>query len=184
MKWLKDLLKTKGIEITDEALADVQKEIPKYFMPKSEYNSKLEEIKGLSAQITERDKQLETLKNGADGNEALKNQIKELQKSNKTAKEQFEKEINGLKFNGALELALSKTGAKNTKALKGLLDMDKISYENDNLIGFNEQIETIKAENAFLFDDSRASAMKHGAPPASEFSIDEAFFKINPDLKQ
>lgn len=71
MKWLKDLLKTKGIEITDEALADVQKEIPKYFMPKSEYNSKLEEIKGLSAQITERDKQLETLKNGADGNEAL-----------------------------------------------------------------------------------------------------------------
>ena len=67
MKWLKDLLKTKGIEITDEALADVQK----YFMPKSEYNSKLEEIKGLSAQITERDKQLETLKNGADGNEAL-----------------------------------------------------------------------------------------------------------------
>ena len=40
-------------------------------MPKSEYNSKLEEIKGLGAQITERDKQLETLKNGADGNEAL-----------------------------------------------------------------------------------------------------------------
>ena len=79
MEWLKELLKTKGFEIDDEVISDIQKEMPKYFMPKSEYNAKLEEIKGLNTQISERDKQLKGLKDSAGDNEELQKQIKKLQ---------------------------------------------------------------------------------------------------------
>ena len=79
MEWLKELLKAKGFEIGDDVISDIQKEMPKYFMPKAEYNSKLEEIKGLNTQISDRDKQLKDLKDSAGDNEELQKQIKKLQ---------------------------------------------------------------------------------------------------------
>ena len=51
-----------GDAVTDEALKAFNEELGKKFVAKSDYNGKLEEIKGLNAQITDRDKQLKTLK--------------------------------------------------------------------------------------------------------------------------
>ena len=118
---------------------------------KADYNEKLEEIKALNKTVSDRDNQLKTLKESAGDNEALKQQITQLQTENSTAKESFQKELDKLKFNSALELKLASSGAKNPKALKGLLDMDKIHYEDGSLTGFAEQLEIIKKENDYLF---------------------------------
>lgn len=73
----------------------------------------------------------------------------------KTKAEQAQKEadekINKLQFDYALDGALSGAKAKNIKAVKGLLDMEKIKFENNNLIGFDEQLKQIKSENDYLF---------------------------------
>ena len=53
----------------------------------------------------------------------------------------------------ALELALKDEKPKNTKALKALLDLDAITYEDGVLNGFSEQMEKIRKENGFLFED-------------------------------
>ena len=53
-------------------------------------------------------------------------------------KKDAQKEFAQFKMESALEKALSGAGAKNTKILKGLLDMDKISFENDELSGLDE----------------------------------------------
>ena len=74
------------------------------------------EVDGLKAQVSDRDKQLETLKTSAGDNEALKQQIADLQAENNKAKESYESEMNQLKVDFAVEKALTGAKAKNTKA--------------------------------------------------------------------
>ena len=150
---------------------------------KADYNEKLEEIKALNKTISDRDNQLKTLKESAGDNEALKQQITQLQTENNTAKESFQKELDKLKFDSALELKLASSGAKNPKALKGLLDMDKIHYEDGSLTGFAEQLETIKKENDYLFGTAPTSTgMPHGntQPDYSKMSDDEYYRAMMP----
>lgn len=66
-----------------------------------------------------------------------------------------EKLINQTK-SSKIEIALLGAKAKNTKAVKALLDQEKISLDGDNLLGINEQLEAIKKDNAFLFDDGKS----------------------------
>lgn len=159
-----------GDAVTDDIMTKFNGELGKKFVAKSDFNAKIEEIKALNKTISERDNQLKELKSNAGDNDALKQQIEQLQADNKTASENFQKELDGIKFNSALELKLASSGAKNPKALKGLLDMDKIHYEDGALVGFSEQLETIKKENDYLFGDISAST---GMPQGSGGSIDD-----------
>lgn len=53
----------------------------------------------------------------------------------------------------ALEKALLQSKAKNSKAVRALIEVDKISISEDGEItGLSEQLETIKSENDFLFE--------------------------------
>lgn len=137
---------------------------------KADYNEKITEIANLNSMITERDNQLKKLKSNAGDNDALRQQIEQLQADNKTARENFQKELDGIKFNSALELGLASSGAKNPKTLKGLLDMDKIHYADGVLTGFSEQLETIKKENEYLFGDISVST---GMPQGTGGNIDD-----------
>lgn len=80
-----------------------------------------------------------------------------------------------------IELALLGAKAKNTKAARALLDESKISLDGDNLLGMNEQIEAIKKENAYLFDDGKPQnppAPYQGDPAAPDWSAlpDDQYF--------
>ena len=73
--------------------------------------------------VSDRDNQLKTLKESAGDNEALKQQITQLQTENSTAKESFQKESDKLKFNSALELKIASSGAKNPTALSNAIEL-------------------------------------------------------------
>ncbi len=90
---------------------------------KADYNEKPEEIKALNKTVSDRDNQLKTLKESTGDNEALKQQITQLQTENSTAKESFQKKPDKLKFNSALELKLASSGAKNPKALSNAIEL-------------------------------------------------------------
>ena len=62
MEWLKKILEDNGVAVSEDLMSAVNKELPMHFMPKSEYNLKLDEIKGLREQITTRDNDIKDLK--------------------------------------------------------------------------------------------------------------------------
>lgn len=62
-------------------------------------------------------------------------------------------QLEEFKFNQAVSKILSETDAKNPEVLKALIDFSAISYEGDEIIGLSEQIDAIRQENPFLFDD-------------------------------
>ena len=57
-----------------------------------------------------------------------------------------------LQFDFALESALNNAKCKNNKALKALLDMNSIKYQEGKLNGLHEQIETLQKDASYLFD--------------------------------
>ncbi len=156
MDWLKEILKKAGIEEgkLDSVIGDINKELPKYFIPKDKYNEVAEAKKKLEEDIQERDNQLEQLKNAASNNEELKNQIEELQEANRRAAEEWQAKMAQMQLDFAIEKALAAVKAKNVKAVKALLDMEKVKLDGEQLLGLDDQLKTLKETDPYLFGDS------------------------------
>ena len=156
MDWLKELLKKAGIEEgkLEGTIADINKELPKYFIPKDKYNEAAEAKKKLEADIDERDKQLEQLKNAAGNSEELKAQIEQLQAENQKAAEEWQAKMAQMQLDFALERALAAAKAKNAKAVKALLDLEKVKLDGEQLLGLDDQLKAIQQSDAYLFGES------------------------------
>ena len=116
------------------------------------YNKLQEQKKQLEEASKTYQKQLEELtKNNADV-EALNKLVEQLQLSNKELEENHSKEMHNLQFNFALEGALTNAKSKNNKALKALLNMDNIKYQEGKLEGLQEQIEALQKDASYLFN--------------------------------
>lgn len=65
------------------------------------------------------------------------------------------KQVAALKFDHALDSALSGAKARNPKAVKALLDAAALKYNeaDGSIIGLKEQLEKVKSENDYLFAD-------------------------------
>lgn len=124
-------------------------------------------IADLQKQISDRDKQLETLKKSSGDNEALQKQIAELQEANKTAKAEYDAQVKKLQLDSKVETALLGAKAKNTKAVRALLDESKISLDGENVLGLNEQLEALKKDAAYLFGEDKGNPPPPvgGTPP-------------------
>lgn len=113
------------------------------------------EVTGLKTQVSDRDKQLETLKTAAGDNETLTKQIADLQAEDTKVKETHESEMNQLKIDFAVEKALTGAKAKNIKAVKALLELEDAKLDKDgNVRGLAEQIEKLTSgdDTKFLFE--------------------------------
>lgn len=116
------------------------------------YNKLQEQKKQLEEVSKTYQKQLEELtKNNADV-EALNKLVEQLQLSNKELETNHKQEMDRLQFNFALENALNSAKSKNNKALKALLDMNSIKYQEDKFEGLQEQIEALQKDASYLFD--------------------------------
>ena len=156
MDWLKEILKKAGIEEVkvDGVISDISKELPKYFIPKDKYNEDAEAKKQLEKDIQDRDKQLEDLKKAAGSNEELKAQIEELQKANREAAEHWQAKVAQMQLDFAIEKALAAAKAKNPKAVKALLDLEKVKLDGDKLLGLDDQLKEIQKSDPYLFGES------------------------------
>nr|DAK13694.1 MAG TPA: minor structural protein [Caudoviricetes sp.] len=139
-----DLLKLGLTEEQAEKVLSVNAEQLKGFIPKARFDEVNNAKKQAEKDLSERDKQLETLKNSTGDVEALKQTIETLQNENKAATDKYNAELAEIKLAGALDTALLGADALNVKAVKALLDMSKIKMDGDVLLGINEQIESLK----------------------------------------
>lgn len=139
-----DLLKLGLLEEQAEKVLSANAEQLKGFIPKSRFDEVNNTKKQLEKDLKDRDVQLENLKNSSGDVETMKQTIENLQRDNKAAKDNFEAELAKFKLESAIDTTLLGSNAINTRAVKALLDMDKIKLDGDVLIGINEQIEALK----------------------------------------
>ncbi|NLY44639.1 MAG: scaffolding protein [Tissierella sp.] len=163
-------------ETAKKVLKAYQDSLKDRYIPIERFNEVNEEKKELKTQIEERDNQLKDLKVKAAGNEELTTKISELENLNNQTKEEYETKITALRKETSIELKLKDEKAKNIKAVKALLDLDKVSLDGDNLIGLDEQLKTLKESESYLFGTDTLKG-RDPIPPADSVG-DE--YKKNP----
>lgn len=154
----KEDLISKGLsEEQAKAVLELYNTEIKDYVPKADFDSANSEIAALKGTVNDRDKQLSALKKAVGDNEELKKQIETLQNENKDAAEKHNAEMRSLKIDNAVETALITSKAKTSKAVRALLDMDKIDIDKDgNVTGIDEQLKTlIEGEDTkYLFESA------------------------------
>ena len=173
----------------------------KGFIPKARFDEVNNEKTGLQASLKERDSQLETLKNSTGDIEGFKKQIADLQTANTEKDKAHAAEIKTLKVNAAVDAALTAAKAKNMKAVRALLDLEKADLADDGTVkGLDDQIKKLAGadDSKFLFEEETKKTQMKGAAPAetgkeepdtkvdvSKMTYEElaAYMEANPDAK-
>ena len=111
-----------------------------------------QQVNQYKEQLDANQTELDSLKKAAEGNEELTTQLSDLQEKYDQAKADSESKIAEIKKTSAIELALTQAGARNIKAAKALLDSEKLELTDEGIKGLDEQLNTLKESDGYLFE--------------------------------
>lgn len=112
--------------------------------------------KKLEAERDNYKSQLETAQNalkefdGVDIKE-MNEKIKTLNETLQTRENEYQQKIADMEFNSVLDGAIAKSGAKNSKAVMALLDLDALKASKNQADDISKALETVKSENDYMF---------------------------------
>lgn len=149
-------------EVIDKIMAEngkdiavEQKKAEKVIQERDSYKLKAE---SLETQVNDANTEIQKFKDmDIDG---IKKAADDWKETAEKAKADADKQISQMKFDYALSAALTGAKAKNAKAVKALLDMDGLKFNDGKIVGLHEQLAQIKADNDYLFESDE---------PAPEF---------------
>ena len=143
----------KQLELENETIEKIMSEHGKSVQSlKEEVEPLKEEVENYKQQINERDNQLEELSKNAKGSDELKEQLEELKKQNEQTKQEYEEQLQKQQFDFTLDKKLSNE-VKNSKAVKALLDLETIKVDNGDVKGLDEQLNSLKESDPYLFNE-------------------------------
>ena len=151
-----DFLKGLGLsqEVIDKIMAengkDIAAEQKKTEKAVQERDSYKLQAESLETQVSEANEEIQKFKD-LDIDSIQKAADDWKQKAEK-AKSDADAQIEGLKFDYALSEALTGAKAKNAKAVKALLDMDGLKFNDGKIVGLDEQLTKNKTDNDYLFE--------------------------------
>lgn len=149
MKNIFTILSGIGIEIPEEKKTDFE----------TAFNENYKTVSELEKVRTARDNyktQLETAQTalkefeGVDVKD-LQGKIDTLNKDLQNKETEYQNKIADMEFNAVLESAITKSGAKNPKAVRGLLDLDTLKASKNQADDITKALETVKSENDYMF---------------------------------
>jgi hypothetical protein len=118
---------------------------------KTKLSTAATELEGVKAQLLEAGKQIEAFKGM--NIDQIKASADEWKAKAEQATADGAAKIAALQFDHALDSALTGAKAKNAKAVKALLDMNALKYNeaDGSVIGLEDQLKKVKETNDYLF---------------------------------
>ena len=150
----KEFLKNLGIDddAADQIMHQYNQDIRSY---KDKLNENKTTIDGLNDQVSQRDTQLKDLGSQAEDNAKLKEQVEMYKTKNSQLSKEWQDKLEAQSKNFAISNSLRDAGAKNTKAVSALLDLDKVSFDDKGkLSGLDDQLEALKKSDSYLFNSN------------------------------
>lgn len=164
----RDFLKATIPGITDEQIKAIMdengKDIEAGNRAKEQISAKDQEINGLKSQITQLNSSIDELKKSAGDNEALKNQITQMQESHKSEVDKLNKQLSQQAYDHAAEDFFAGVKFKSTFAKTAIIaDFKSKGYElkDGKFIGSDGYIDAVKKADPSAFEDDAPAA-----PPA------------------
>lgn len=145
----------RGLDLSDEVIDKIMAkhgETVEKFKAAGEKEETLNQtIQDLKEQLGEANEQIKEFQDM--DIEGIKKAATEWEEKAKNAQSESEKKIQKMQFDHALEGALKNAKARNVKAVGALLDLDGIKFENGKLTGLEKQLETLKQDSGYLFEE-------------------------------
>ncbi len=164
-----------ALGISEELAAKAEKASQdelKGYVARDRHNEVVEENKTLKQSVSDRDKQLDTLKAANGDNEELKKQIETMKQQNADQEKAHKAELAQLRLDNAIDTALVAAGAKNSKAVKALIDVSKVKLgEDGKLSGWDEQLTAVQKSDAYLFAEKQKTNNFRGFQPGASGDI-------------
>ncbi|SHE62035.1 phage scaffolding protein [Clostridium fallax] len=129
-----------------------------------------EKFDTLNQQLKTANDTITTLKKDNKDNETLQTKVGEYE----TKVKDYENKIKEMQFNYALEKALGKAGAKNSKAVKALLNNENIKLDGETLIGLDEQLKGLKTSDPYLFSEEQKTKFT-GIKPTDGIKVSQGY---------
>lgn len=110
----------------------------------------------------------------------LKGEIKKLNGELETKENEYQIKIADMEFNSVLDTAVSKSGAKNAKAVKALLDLESLKTSKNQADDIKKALEQVKSENGYMFgsDEPFQNPVKDTGNPIPTGITKEMFAKM------
>ena len=123
------------------------------YVPKDRFDQVNQQSKDYKEQVSERDRQIESLKNEFKDVDGLKDKVEQLTRDNAKQKEDYENQIKTINFNNALKAGLSSYKCKDEDYLMSKIDRNSIKLNSDGtILGLKEQVEAFKKGHEYLFE--------------------------------
>lgn len=177
----REFLKNLGIEdkdIIDKILDENSTDIGR---AKGELETYKTKVTDLENDIKTKDATIVDLQKKADSVDGLNQKISQLETDKTNLSNELTTKVSQIQKDYAIEGRIRDAKGKNVKAIKALLDMDKITYENNELGGIDEQLTNLASaeDSSMLFGATQsAPAGTHlnnppsggngGTPPTSK----------------
>jgi chromosome segregation ATPase len=167
----RDFLKSLGIEdkdiidkILDENSADIGR-------AKGELDTYKTKVNDLEKDIKSKNDEIETLNKKIGDTDALNQKISQLETDKTNLTNELNTKVSEIQKTHAIESRIRDRKGKNIKAIKALLDEDKITFEDNTLGGIDEQLDALASaeDSAMLFGDNNPapSGTHRGTPPSN-----------------
>lgn len=166
-----DFLKNLGIteqSTIDAIMAENGRDVTKAKTDLETYRNRVTDLEG---QIATKDSEIATLKTQVGDTTALNQKITELEADKTKLTTDLDTKVGEIKKAHAIENDVRDAKAKNVKAVIALLDMSKITYNEDKLEGLSEQLTALQGDEStsFLFGEAQSApaGTKPSNPPAN-----------------
>lgn len=150
-----DFLKNLGIteqSVIDQIMAENGRDVSK---AKGDLTTLQTRVGELENELKTANTTITTLQTKADSVDGLNQKISQLETDKTNLTNELNTKVTEIKKTHAVENEIRTAKAKHVKSVMALLDMSKITYENDTLGGLTEQLEALKTgeETSFLFGE-------------------------------
>lgn len=155
----REFLKNLGIEdkniidqILDENSADIGR-------AKGELDTYKTKVANLENEVETKKNEIATLQTKVGDTDTLKQRISQLETDKTNLANELNTKVTQIQKSHAIESGVRDAKARNIKAVIAQLDMDKITFENGELSGLTEQLNTLKSgeDTSFLFGETQSA---------------------------
>ena len=129
----------------------------KNFITKSRFNEINDKYKAETEKSKTLQKQVDETKTMLEGSEEYKTKYESLNEKYSNDIQLKDKEIANTSKRYLLDQKLRESGARHTRLLMKEIDLDKITVENDNLLGFDSTLESLKKDYSDMFEIKKST---------------------------
>lgn len=151
-----------ALNLTEEQITPIIEDYGKNYVSKAQFNEKNDAYKQAKQEIENLTTDINNLSKANETNEALQSQIKELQAAAKQRDDDYNKQLLNMKIDSAITKEVLQAGAMNESILTGLLDRSKITFDNEQVTGIQEQIKSLKKTDPYLFKQDSIKGVTPG----------------------